>query len=113
MIGIDIVETDRIKLLIKNKKFVHRIFSKEEIRYCEKKVNRHQHYAARFAAKEAVWKALSGKYKIALKKIIVKNLNNGKPLVLLDTKEKKLARTKIDVSLSHTEKYAVAVAIVK
>ncbi|MCX7910461.1 MAG: 4'-phosphopantetheinyl transferase superfamily protein, partial [Endomicrobia bacterium] len=54
MIGIDIIETKRIKRLIKNKRFIERVFSIEEIKYCENKKNRAQHYAARFAAKEAI-----------------------------------------------------------
>ena len=51
MIGIDIIETKRIKKLIKNKRFLNRVFSKEEIEYCESKKNKEQHYSARFAAK--------------------------------------------------------------
>lgn len=111
MIGIDLVEIKRIKRLIKNKNFLSRVFDKEEISYCEKKVNKHQHYAARFAAKEAVWKVFSGKYKIALKNIVVKNLNNGKPQIKLKTTNSKIKKLKIEVSLSHTRDYAVAVAV--
>ncbi|MFQ3675482.1 MAG: holo-ACP synthase [Endomicrobiia bacterium] len=114
MIGIDIIDIKRIKRLIKNKNFLNRVFSKEEIQYCEKKVNKHEHYAARFAAKESVWKSLSGEYKIALKNIVVQNINNGKPVVKLkNIKVKKLKRLKFEVSLSHTKEYAVAVAIVR
>lgn len=110
MIGIDIIETKRIKKLIKNKKFLNRVFSDEEIKYCESKKNKEQHYSARFAAKEAVWKALAGKYSIPLKNIIIKNIQNGKPEVIL--KDKRLSKLKIEVSLSHTKEYAVAVAII-
>ncbi|MCS7231348.1 MAG: holo-ACP synthase [Elusimicrobiota bacterium] len=109
MIGIDIIETKRIKRLIKNKRFIERVFSIEEIKYCENKKNRAQHYAARFAAKEAIWKALAGRYSIPLKDIVIKNIQNGKPEVFL--KDKKLKNFKIEVSLSHTKEYAVAVAI--
>ncbi len=111
MIGIDIIGTKRIKKLIKNKRFLERVFSKEEIDYCESKKNKEQHYSARFAAKEAVWKSLAGKYSIALKDIVIKNINNGKPIVVL--KNKKLKNIKIEVSLSHTKDYSVAVAILK
>lgn len=110
MLGIDIIETKRIKKLIKNKKFLNRVFSKEEIEYCENKKNKEQHYSARFAAKEAVWKALSGRYSIPLKNIVIKNIQNGKPQVVI--KDKKLNKLKIEVSLSHTKEYAVAVALV-
>ena len=114
MLGIDLIEIKRIKRLIQNKKFLQRIFSREEIIYCDKKKNKHQHYAARFAAKESVLKALSGKYKIALKNIVVKNLDNGKPKIILkNLKIKSLRRIKIEVSLSHTKEYAVAVAMIK
>lgn len=109
MIGIDIIDIKRIKKLIKNKKFVKRIYSKEEIKYCESKKNKEQHYAARFAAKEAVWKALAGEYNIPLKNIVIKNIHNGKPEVIF--KDKKIRKLKIEVSLSHTKEYAVAVAI--
>lgn len=110
MIGIDIVETKRIKRLIRNKKFLKRVFSEEEISYCESKKNKEQHYSARFAAKEAVWKALAGKYSIPLKNIVIQNIQNGKPQVVI--KDKKLNKIKIEVSLSHTKEYAVAVALV-
>ncbi|MDW8055715.1 MAG: holo-ACP synthase [Elusimicrobiota bacterium] len=110
MIGIDIVETKRIAKLIRNKRFVQRVFSSEEINYCENKKNKVQHYSARFAAKEAIWKALSGKYSIPLKNIVIKNIQNGKPEVVLE--DKKLKRIKLEVSLSHTKEYAIAVAIV-
>ncbi len=110
MIGIDIVEIKKIKRLIKNKRFIERVFSQEEIEYCEPKKNKTQHYAARFAAKEAVWKALSGKYSIALKNIVIKNIETGKPIVVL--KDEKLKKLKIEISLSHTDNYAVAVALI-
>ncbi len=110
MIGIDIVEIKKINRLIKNKRFIDRIFSQEEVEYCQSRKNKAQHYAARFAAKEAVWKALAGKYKIALKNIVVKNINKGKPIVFI--KNKKLKKLKIEISLSHAGNYAVAVAII-
>ncbi|MFN3550664.1 MAG: holo-ACP synthase [Endomicrobiia bacterium] len=110
MIGIDIIETKRIKKLIKNKKFLKRVFNEEEIKYCESKKNKEQHYSARFAAKEAVWKAFAGRYSLPLKNIVIKNIKNGKPEVKID--HKKLNKLKIEVSLSHTKEYAVAVAIV-
>jgi len=109
MIGIDIIETKRIKRLIKNKKFLQRVFSPEEIKYCETKKAKEQHYSARFAAKEAVWKALSGKIKIPLKDIIIKNIEGGKPVVVFNNK--KVKNVKVEVSLSHTKDYSVAVAI--
>jgi holo-[acyl-carrier-protein] synthase len=62
----------------------------------------------RFAAKEAVWKAL-GMGGISLKNISVKNLPNGKPEALIKDKKRK----DISISLSHSKDYAAAVAIIK
>ncbi len=107
-IGIDIVEVKRIAKLIRNKAFLKRVFTPQEIAYCSKKVNRAEHYGVRFAAKEAVRKAL-GMGGISLKNISVKNLPNGKPEALIKGKK----RSSISISLSHTKEYAAAVAIIK
>ncbi|MCW8823989.1 MAG: holo-ACP synthase, partial [Ignavibacteriaceae bacterium] len=60
-LGIDIIEIDRIKKSIERygDKFLDKVFTQGEINYCNKKFNKYQHYAARFAAKEAVYKALA------------------------------------------------------
>lgn len=105
-IGIDIVEVGRIQKLIRDKGFLARVFTDKEIAYCQGKRNRAQHYAVRFAAKEAVFKAL-GSGAVALKSIGIKNLPSGKPEVYIRGKR---SRT-IDVSLTHTADYAAAVAI--
>jgi len=106
-IGIDIIEVKRIAKLIRNKSFLKRVFTDQEIEYCSKKVNKAEHYAVRFATKEAVWKAL-GMGGISLKHISVKNLPSGKPEALIKGK----IRKDIAISLSHTENYAAAVAII-
>lgn len=106
-IGVDIVEVRRIAKLIKSRAFLNRVFAPAEIAYCAKKVNKAQHYAVRFAAKEAVWKAL-GMSGISLKQISVKNLPNGKPETLIKGKKDR----RISISLSHTGEYAAAVAII-
>jgi len=108
--GIDIIEVGRIETIMKkNRNFRKRVFTQKEIEYCEGKRNRYEHYAVRFAAKEAVWKAL-GRRGIVLKNIEIIKEIDGKPNVLM---KKTAARGKeILVSLSHTEKYAVAHAIV-
>jgi holo-[acyl-carrier protein] synthase len=109
--GIDIVEVDRVRRLLgKNNRFRDRVFTKAEIRYCEGKKKKYEHYAVRFAAKESVWKAL-GKGGIGLKSIEVKNETGGKPQIvikhsLLDKKHE------IVITLSHTKKYAIAHALV-
>jgi holo-[acyl-carrier protein] synthase len=106
-VGIDIVEVNRIERLIKNKHFLEKIYTKEEIRYCTGKKNKGQHFAVRFAAKEAVWKALMEK-KVTHKDIGVKNMLTGRPEVFIKGKKRK----NIDISLSHTKEHAVACAIV-
>src|SRR5262245_22463303 len=106
-LGLDIVEIERIeKLARRNARFLPRVFTEQEIRYCSSKKNRWQHFAARFAAKEAVWKAL-GQEGVALKDISVRRDAAGKPGVLLRGRVAK----NIELSLSHSDHYAVAVAL--
>ena len=88
--GTDIIEIERIKDSIEetNNKFLNRVYTKKEIEYCEsKKAQRYQHYAARFAAKEAVFKAISvkleDKYSICWKDIEIINDNQGRPSITL------------------------------
>jgi holo-[acyl-carrier protein] synthase len=108
MLGVDIEEVKRFNKYLKNPTIIKRIFSQEEIEYSSSKKNVAQHLAVRFAAKEAVWKALSSKNrKIAITDIKIINDKDGKPKVFI--KNKKVA--KIELSISHTNKYAVAVAI--
>lgn len=112
-IGTDIVDVDRIRRLIRDRRFMERIFSREEILYCKPKKNAPQHFAVRFAAKEAVWKALGSLLKsrgIAHKEICVTRTASGKPEVQFSPRLKKFEK-KISLSLSHTKKYAVAVAL--
>jgi len=107
-IGIDIVEVSRIAKLIKNKAFLKRVFTVQEITYCTAKKNRAQHFAVRFAAKEAVYKALD-QAALALTDIGVKNQPSGKPEVFIRGKRKPA----IAISLTHTDSYAAAVALKK
>ena len=118
--GCDIIEIDRIKEAILEQKdaFISRIYTKQEIDYCEKKnQNKYQHYAARFAAKEAVLKALSceipDKYAIEWKSIELKNDESGRPQVGLDEEKIKTANiANIDISISHCKQYAMAQVVV-
>ena len=108
--GIDIVEVKRIRKIIQSsKRFLEKVYTPTEIAYCNSKKNRWQHFAVRFAAKEAVWKAI-GKKDIWHRDITVKNAPDGKPAVILSKRYKHLQK-KVSLSLSHTEDYAVAVAI--
>ena len=86
-IGTDIVNIKRIDALLKKsgKHFKNKIFSDKEISYCDKKNNPGSYYAKRFAAKEALSKALGTGFKkgISLKNIEVFNDTNGKPNIKL------------------------------
>ena len=112
--GTDIIEIDRIKDTIDEmgEKFLNRIFTKEEIKYCESKnKQKYEHYAARFAAKEAAFKALSfniqNKYSVSWQDIEVVNNEQGRPS--LNIKNINLNNIEsIDISLSHCKNYAVA-----
>jgi holo-[acyl-carrier protein] synthase len=115
-IGTDIVSVDRLKKSLKNKNFLNRLFSKEEVSKCSQLVNSNNCYAKRFAAKEAFSKALgTGISKgINFKEIIVMNEKNGKPFIklrgktLLTIKKKIKKKLIIALSLSDEKKYAVA-----
>ena len=116
---IDIIEISRIKESIENdtqEKFKNRVFTQREIEYCEnKKKQKYQHYAARFATKEAAFKALSekipDKYAIEWKNIETFNDSNGRPQIkLMGIEEKDIEN--IDVSISHCKEYAVANVVI-
>ncbi len=114
--GVDIEEVRRFQTLIRNKRFLNRVFTRQEIAYCNSKKNKAQHFAVRFAAKEAVWKALSevlakSKRHLGHRDIGLRNDSNGKPQVILPASFKSWSR-KVAVSLSHTKAYAVASAFV-
>lgn len=112
--GTDIIEIDRIKESIEEigNKFIERIFTEKEIEYCEsKKAQKYQHYAARFAAKEATFKAISwklnDKYEISWKDIEVQNDDEGRPqlkIMRIDLNDIE----GVDISISHCKNYAVA-----
>ena len=109
--GIDIIEIDRIKSSITKfgDNFVKHIFTDVEIAYVKKYKNPYQHYAVRFAAKEAIYKAL-GNSKIFWKDIVIYNDKDGRPFCrILKLKTK----YKIHISLSHSRHYAAASAIIE
>ena len=116
-IGTDIIEVKRIKNVIKrNSKFIKKIFTDTEIKYCRSKKNFYINYAGRFAAKEAIAKLFGENIKpVIYKEIEIKNGANGEPKVLLSGKTKLLAKKlgfkKFLISISHTENYAVSMAI--
>jgi len=115
-IGTDIVCINRIKKSIKNKTFINRLFSKEEMSKCSKLTNSNNCYAKRFAAKEAFSKALGTGISngINFNEIIVLNEKNGKPFIKLRGKTMEIIKKKfkkkpaIALSLSDEKQYAVA-----
>ena len=98
-IGTDIINIKRMEKTLKknNLHFKSRIFSKEEISYCENKKNSHSYFAKRFAAKEALAKALGTGIRkgISFKNIIIKNDKYGKPSILLKGSTKSFLKKKI------------------
>lgn len=117
--GTDIIEISRIKESIENlgEHFINKIYTKKEIEYCEsKKSQKYQHYAARFAAKEAFFKAISwkleNKYDISWKSIEVINDKQGRPKIDILCLELEALKEDIDVSISHCKEYAVANVVV-
>lgn len=119
--GTDIIEINRIKQSIERsgQNFLKLVFTPKEIEYCEKrKAAKYYHYAGRFAAKEAIFKAVSSllenKFDISWHNAEVINDENGNPKIeFLDIKFDKIKN--IDISISHCKEYAVAsvVAIVE
>lgn len=115
-IGIDLVETARIadNLERYGDRFIRRLYTANEIAYCEKFKNRAERFAARFAAKEAAFKALGTGWREGLRwtDIEVVNQVNGKPELLLHGRAGELAGalgvTAKTISISHADHYAVA-----
>ncbi|HEY8687722.1 MAG TPA: holo-ACP synthase [Chitinophagaceae bacterium] len=119
-LGTDLMEVDRIAEKInKRSGFREMVFSKTEIAYCESKTNKFEHYAARFAAKEAFFKALGTGWLEGthFNEVEITNDGSGKPaLVLLGETKKTLSAwgiSKILVSLSHLKTIASAVVIIE
>ncbi len=116
--GTDIIEVSRIKESIEKlgEKFLNKIYTKKEIEYCLSKNNmKYQHFAARFAAKEAIFKAISSliknKYEITWKDVEVLNDENGRPYVHFLNNIYNIEQ--IDISISHLKEYAIATCIVE
>jgi holo-[acyl-carrier protein] synthase len=123
--GIDIIEVERIKKAIEDlgDNFLNRIYTSSEIEYCNKSdIMKYQHYAARFAVKEAVYKAISN-YVLdrddgLWTSIEVINYESGKPGINVERLNKNITKTAndlnikdIDISISHIKEYAIASAV--
>ena len=120
-VGCDMIEVERIERELQKEgdDFRDSIFTPGEIEYCQKKRYPAQHYAARFAAKEAVFKALSAGYSGGLTWMDVEIQNGpaGQPIVKLSGKvletTERLGIRKVLVSLSHTRTLAIAYIILE
>ena len=119
-IGVDIIQVSRIQHLIDKygAKFLTRVFTPYEIDYSEGRAKtRYQHYAARFAAKEALFKAFKGEWDsgIVWKDIEVINEKRGNPTLVLHggaaEVQEQLGITGLELSLSHTEQSASAIVV--
>ena len=119
-IGTDLIEVERVAEKIGKKSgFRELVFSKNEIEYCELRTNKYEHYAARFAAKEAFFKAIGTGWRdgTAFNEIEISNNESGKPELsfLGKTAEaiEKMKLGKISVSLSHLKTMASAIVIIE
>lgn len=123
-IGIDLVEIDRFKQVINRQgnKFLERVFTPSEIKYCLKhKKNSYQHFAVRFAAKEAFLKAIGTGWgtKTAPQwtEIEVAKLSGKPPEIILTGKAfqhlRRLKAKRTHLSLTHTQDYAAAIVILE
>ena len=120
-IGTDIANINRIKKSLKNKDFIDRLFSKNEVKKCNNQINKANCYAKRFAAKEAFSKAIgTGISKgINFNEIIVHNIKSGKPNIKLLGNTKKVVnkilnkkKFNIFLSLSDDKPFAVATVVI-
>ena len=116
-IGIDIIEIERIKHSVKKygDRFLNKIFTSVELEYSLSKKNKYQHLAARFAAKEAIAKALSslGDKGFSWKNVEIYNEKNGMPRVKLFNELKELLSNdeSLKITMSHSEHYVTCFAI--
>lgn len=119
--GVDLCEVDRLRAAMERhgERFKQRVFTDREIAYSERKANRYERYAARFAAKEAGMKALGTGWRggIAWRDFEVTNLPSGRPTLAFHGKAgeiaKKLGVRNVALSLTHTRDQAMAMVILE
>jgi holo-[acyl-carrier protein] synthase len=119
--GIDIVEVPRVAAALQRfgARFLARVFTENEIRYCDSKQNRAERYAARFAAKEAALKAIGTGWKrgISWREVEIGREPGGRPTIAFHGRAAEIARRlgarRASLSLSHTREHAVAQVILE
>jgi len=117
--GVDIAETSRIEQSLERhgERFTKRVFTPGEIAYCERFKNRAERYTARFAAKEAAFKALGTGWREGIRWLDVEVVHqpSGKPELVLTGKALEVAHelrvTRMSVSISHSDRYVVALVV--
>src|SRR5438552_18357265 len=120
-IGIDVIQNDRLRDSVQRfgDRFLNRIYTEGEIAYCKKCVNSELHYAARFAAKEAAFKALGTGWAqgVKWKDIEVERLPSGQPTLHLFggalAQATSMGATRFHVSLTHDRLVSCAVVILE
>ena len=117
-IGNDIIEIERIEKAISKEGFKNKIYTQRELENIEKRGNRTETYAGIFSAKEAISKAIgTGVREFSLTDLEILNDDLGKPYVVVSEKLDKIIKSKkedyqIEISISHSKKYAIAIAII-
>ena len=117
-IGNDIIEIERIEKAISKEGFKNKMYTKRELKNIEKRGNRTETYAGIFSAKEAISKAIgTGVREFSLTDLEILNDDLGKPYVVVSEKLNKILKNKkedyqIEISISHSKKYATAMAII-
>jgi holo-[acyl-carrier protein] synthase len=119
-IGTDMIRVDRIeKLVEEGRPYLETIFTEREMDYCETRARKSEHYAARYAAKEALLKALGSGWRdgLAFSDIEIVNDKLGKPQVILHGEVKTHFEShhirQTSISLSHIDEIAIAVVILE
>ncbi|MBQ7454707.1 MAG: holo-ACP synthase [Selenomonadaceae bacterium] len=117
-LGTDIIEIERVRKAVTRKNFLYNVFTETEQNYCNSRgKNSAASYAARFAAKEAFFKALGTGIVTRLTSVEIINDESGAPKIFLHDKAEALAHErgvkKISVSLSHSHDFATATCIVE
>ena len=117
-IGNDIIEIERIEKAISKESFKNKVYTQRELENIEKRGDRVETYAGIFSAKEAISKAIgTGVRKFSLTDLEILNDDLGKPYVVVSEKLDKIIKNKkedyqIEISISHSKKYAIAMAII-
>jgi len=117
-IGNDIIEIERIEKAISKEGFKDKIYTQRELENIKKRGNRAETYAGVFSAKEAISKAIgTGVREFSLIDLEILNDDLGKPYVVVSEKLDKIIKSKkedyqIEISISHSKKYAIAMAII-